>query len=144
MIVRLRQRSSGKRTRTLRRRSKSRSNEIKVRTAHGLNRVDSKHLIDTNRTRLVRKAQPTDSFFNFFTPPQPPSEDPTDENILDEEEFEELEASMQVDFQIGEDFKDKVRSTQSVEGAELMLEKNEDNSACCGVLHRQGITMGRR
>lgn len=64
--------------------------------------------VGTNRTRLVRKSQPADSFFNFFIPPQPPSEDPTDEDILDEEEFEELESRMQIDYQIGEDFKDKV------------------------------------
>ncbi|KAG9311196.1 NAP-domain-containing protein [Chiua virens] len=30
---------------------------------------------NTNRTRLVRKAKPTDSFFNFFSPPIPPTED---------------------------------------------------------------------
>ena len=72
----------------------------------------SQLLADTNRTRLVRKSQPADSFFNFFDPPQPPSEDPTDENILDEEEFEELEGRMQLDFQVGEDFKDKVTNSK--------------------------------
>ena len=32
-------------------------------------------ITDTNRTRLVRKAHPAESFFNFFMPPTPPNED---------------------------------------------------------------------
>jgi len=31
--------------------------------------------LDTNRTRLVRKAHPAESFFHFFAPPTPPNED---------------------------------------------------------------------
>lgn len=66
--------------------------------------ADPVHL-DTNRTRLVRKAKPTESFFNFFTPP-PPIED---ESEIDEDELEEIEEKLEIDYQIGEDLKEKVR-----------------------------------
>lgn len=59
----------------------------------------------TNRTRLVRKARPTESFFNFFTPPSPVDEDAD----MDEDELEEIEQKLETDYQIGEDFKEKVR-----------------------------------
>ncbi|KAF8884110.1 hypothetical protein BD779DRAFT_790558 [Infundibulicybe gibba] len=61
---------------------------------------------NTNRTRLVRKARPTDSFFNFFTPPVPPAEDDTED--LDEEDLDEIEEKLEVDYQIGEDLKEKI------------------------------------
>ncbi|KZT00903.1 NAP-domain-containing protein [Laetiporus sulphureus 93-53] len=60
---------------------------------------------NTNRTRLVRKARPTDSFFNFFNPPQPPDEN---EEEVDEEELDELEEKLEIDYQIGEDIKEKI------------------------------------
>ena len=41
-------------------------------------------LPDTNRTRLVRKARPTESFFNFFSPPVPPNEDAIDNGDIEE------------------------------------------------------------
>lgn len=52
----------------------------------------------------MRKAKPTDSFFNFFAPPTPP----TDDDDIDEEELEELEEKLEMDYQIGEDLKEKV------------------------------------
>ncbi len=64
---------------------------------------------DTNRTRLVRKARPTASFFNFFSPPLPPSDDAIEKGDLDEDELEELEEKLEIDYQLGEDFKEKVR-----------------------------------
>jgi nucleosome assembly protein 1-like 1 len=63
---------------------------------------------DTNRTRLVRKARPTESFFNFFSPPIPPAEDALENGDIEEEELEELEEKLEMDYQIGEDFKEKV------------------------------------
>jgi nucleosome assembly protein 1-like 1 len=60
--------------------------------------------LDTNRTRLVRKAKPVDSFFNFFSPPTRPS----DELEEDSEEDLELEERINVDYTIGEDLKEKV------------------------------------
>jgi nucleosome assembly protein 1-like 1 len=62
----------------------------------------------TNRTRLVRKAKPTESFFNFFSPPQPPSDEAIESGDIDEDELEEIEAKLEVDYQIGEDFKEKI------------------------------------
>ena len=64
--------------------------------------------IATNRTRLVRKAKPTESFFNFFSPPQPPADEAIESGDIDEDELEDIEAKLEVDYQIGEDFKEKV------------------------------------
>ncbi|KLO16280.1 NAP-domain-containing protein [Schizopora paradoxa] len=58
---------------------------------------------NTNRTRLVKKATPTESFFNFFNPPQPPPED-----MEDEDELADLEARLELDYQIGEDIKERI------------------------------------
>ena len=68
-----------------------------------------RRLLDTNRTRLVRKAHPTESFFNFFSPPIAPSEEAIEEGEIGEEELDELEEKLEIDYQIGEDIKDKVR-----------------------------------
>ncbi|KAF6752047.1 nucleosome assembly protein I [Ephemerocybe angulata] len=62
----------------------------------------------TNRTRLVRKAKPADSFFNFFTPPVPPSEESIEAGDFEDEELEEIEDKLEMDYQIGEDLKEKV------------------------------------
>ncbi|KAH8983482.1 NAP-domain-containing protein [Lactarius akahatsu] len=62
----------------------------------------------TNRTRLVRKAHPTESFFNFFSPPVAPSEEAIEEGDIGEEELDELEEKLEIDYQIGEDIKEKI------------------------------------
>jgi len=69
---------------------------------------------DTNRTRLVRKARPTDSFFNFFSPPEPPTDDALENGDIEEDDLEELEEKLEVDYQIGEDLKEKVGSTKLI------------------------------
>jgi Nucleosome assembly protein (NAP) len=66
---------------------------------------------DTNRTRLIRKVRPTESFFNFFTPPVPPPDEDVDNGEIDVEELEEIEEKLEMDYQIGEDLKEKVRAT---------------------------------
>jgi len=63
---------------------------------------------NTNRTRLVRKAKPTESFFNFFSPPVPPPNDALENGDIDEEELEELEEKLEMDYQMGEDLKEKI------------------------------------
>ncbi|KIJ31584.1 hypothetical protein M422DRAFT_266724 [Sphaerobolus stellatus SS14] len=68
----------------------------------------SDSLPDTNRTRLIRKAHPTDSF-NFFSPPIPPSKDTLENGEIDEEELDDLEERLGLDYQIGEDLKERVR-----------------------------------
>lgn len=65
---------------------------------------------DTNRTRLVRKAVPVESFFNFFEPPQPASDEEIENGKYGDDELEELENKLELDYQIGEDFKEKVKS----------------------------------
>ncbi|KAF9028672.1 NAP-domain-containing protein [Hymenopellis radicata] len=62
----------------------------------------------TNRTRVVRKSRPTESFFNFFTPPTPPGEEAIANGDIEEEELEELEEKVEMDYQIGEDLKEKI------------------------------------
>ena len=74
-------------------------------------------LPDTNRTRLIRKARPIASFFNFFSPPEPPSEDAIENGDVDEEELEELEEKLEVDYQLGEDIKEKVCTGNLSRGA---------------------------
>ncbi|KAF9231737.1 nucleosome assembly protein [Melanogaster broomeanus] len=80
---------------------------------------------NTNRTRLVRKAKPTDSFFNFFSPPTPPSED----EDIEEEELEELEEKLEMDYQIGEDLKEKIipRAIDYFTGKALEYDMLEDD-----------------
>ena len=57
----------------------------------------------------MRKAHPTESFFNFFSPPVAPSEEAIEAEEIDEEELDELEGKLEIDYQIGEDIKEKVR-----------------------------------
>lgn len=61
----------------------------------------------------MRKAHPTESFFNFFSPPVAPSEEAIEAEEIDEEELDELEEKLEIDYQIGEDIKEKVRSIWS-------------------------------
>lgn len=82
---------------------------------------------NTNRTRLVRKARPTDSFFNFFSPPVPPA----GEDELDDEDLEDLEEKLETDYQIGEDLKEKIipRAIDYFTGKALeydMLDEEDD------------------
>ncbi|KAI8332921.1 hypothetical protein BC941DRAFT_435781 [Chlamydoabsidia padenii] len=58
----------------------------------------------TNKTRVVKRTVPADSFFNFFSPPTFPNDD----EELDEEEAEGLDAKLEADYEAGEEFKDKI------------------------------------
>jgi nucleosome assembly protein 1-like 1 len=60
--------------------------------------------VDTGQTRMVKKAVPTESFFTFFTPP---SADETKDDD-DEDEDDDLLHKMELDYQIGVDFKERV------------------------------------
>lgn len=57
---------------------------------------------DTKQTRVVKKSVPTDSFFNFFDPPQPAGDED------EEDEPEDNEARIELDYNIGEDIKEKL------------------------------------
>ncbi|EJD50227.1 NAP-domain-containing protein [Auricularia subglabra TFB-10046 SS5] len=84
---------------------------------------------NTNRTRLVRKAHPAESFFNFFAPPTPPDEEAIEAGDVDEEELEELEQRLEMDYQIGEDLKERVipRAIDFFTGKALDYEELEDD-----------------
>ncbi|KAF9141181.1 hypothetical protein BG015_001370, partial [Linnemannia schmuckeri] len=57
----------------------------------------------TNKTRVVKKTVPAETFFSFFTPPVAP-EDEDDEEEMDEDLDEKLEA----DYGLGEELKDSI------------------------------------
>ncbi|GAA5880533.1 hypothetical protein JCM16303_005420 [Sporobolomyces ruberrimus] len=59
---------------------------------------------NTNQTRIVKKAVPTDSFFSFFSPPKPPTADDASDVSIDED----LDEKLELDYQIGEDLKERV------------------------------------
>jgi nucleosome assembly protein 1-like 1 len=82
--------------------------------SHLFQSVTFRH-IDTNCTRLIRKAQPVESFFNFFNPPVPPPEEAIEQGEIDDEELEDLEERLELDYQIGEDLKERVRIIVSLD-----------------------------
>jgi len=55
---------------------------------------------NTKQTRVVKKTVPTESFFNFFAPPKPPADD--------EEALSDIEERLELDYQLGEDIKEKL------------------------------------
>ncbi|KAF7303532.1 NAP-domain-containing protein [Mycena indigotica] len=63
---------------------------------------------NTNRTRLVRKSHPTASFFNFFSPPVMPSDEDIESGDVDPDDLDEIEDRLEVDYQVGEDLKEKI------------------------------------
>lgn len=67
----------------------------------------------TKQTRTIEKLTPSESFFNFFDPPKPPKvdsddADKEDESDDDHEEDDDLEARLELDYQLGEEIKDRL------------------------------------
>ncbi|KAJ5888887.1 hypothetical protein N7495_008928 [Penicillium taxi] len=58
---------------------------------------------NTKQTRVVKISVPTESFFNFFSPPQPPADDDDNESIASD-----IEERLELDYQLGEDIKEKL------------------------------------
>ncbi|KAF9947987.1 hypothetical protein BGZ65_008388 [Modicella reniformis] len=58
----------------------------------------------TNKTRIVKKTVPAETFFSFFTPPVPPEEE-QDEEV---DEDEDLDEKLEHDYTLGEELKDSV------------------------------------
>merc|ERR1711939_1087181 len=79
--------------------------EIKWKTGKDLTvRVETKKQRNknTNQTRTVKKVVPTDSFFSFFKPPMPPSDEDN------EDADDDIDEKLELDYQIGEDIKDRI------------------------------------
>ncbi|KAM3500124.1 hypothetical protein MY10362_006687 [Beauveria mimosiformis] len=79
---------------------------------------------NTKQTRIVKKTVPTESFFNFFSPPKPPS----DEVDEDEDAATEIEERLELDYHLGEDIKEKLipRAVDWFTGEALRYEEIDD------------------
>ena len=77
---------------------------------------------DTKQTRVVKKTIPTPSFFDFFNPATPPSDD-------DEDIDEDIEQKLELDYQLGEDIKEKLipRAIDWFTGEALQFEHGMDD-----------------
>jgi nucleosome assembly protein 1-like 1 len=78
----------------------------------------------TKATRTIEKTLPVDSFFNFFSPPKAPSGD--GEEV--EEVTEDLEERLEIDYQLGEEIKEKLipRAVDWYTGEALQYEDLND------------------
>lgn len=78
-------------------------------------------MLDTKQTRVVKKTVPTESFFNFFAPPAAPAEE-------DEDATSDIEQRLELDYQLGEDIKEKLipRAIDWFTGEALQFEEFED------------------
>ncbi|KAI9809592.1 MAG: hypothetical protein M1825_000024 [Sarcosagium campestre] len=87
-------------------------------------RVESKKQRNKNtkQTRVVKKTVPTESFFNFFSPPKAPAEDDIDDAESD------IEERLELDYQLGEDIKEKLipRAIDWFTGEALQFEELDD------------------
>lgn len=88
-------------------------------------RVESKKQRNKNtkQTRVVKKTVPTESFFNFFSPPKAPTEEDDDDAASD------IEERLELDYQLGEDIKEKLipRAIDWFTGEALQFEELEDD-----------------
>ncbi|EEH23364.1 hypothetical protein PABG_05575 [Paracoccidioides brasiliensis Pb03] len=76
----------------------------------------------TKQTRIVKVKVPTDSFFNFFSPPNPP----TKEN---DDVASDIEERLELDYQLGEDIKEKLipRAVDWFTGEALQFEEFDED-----------------
>ncbi|KAL8791408.1 MAG: hypothetical protein Q9213_000024 [Squamulea squamosa] len=77
---------------------------------------------NTKQTRVVKKTVPTESFFNFFDPPKAPSTD-------EEDAASDVEERLELDYQLGEDIKEKLipRAIDWFTGEALQFEELDDD-----------------
>ncbi|KAI0873593.1 NAP-domain-containing protein [Hypoxylon argillaceum] len=78
---------------------------------------------NTKQTRIVKKTVPTESFFNFFSPPKPPNDDEEDDDAASD-----IEERLELDYQLGEDIKEKLipRAIDWFTGEALAFEEVDD------------------
>ncbi|KAI1391154.1 nucleosome assembly protein [Hypoxylon trugodes] len=76
---------------------------------------------NTKQTRIVKKTVPTESFFNFFSPPKAPTDD-------DDDAASDIEERLELDYQLGEDIKEKLipRAIDWFTGEALAFEELDD------------------
>lgn len=79
--------------------------------------------LDTKQTRIVKKTVPTESFFNFFSPPKAPTDEDDDDAASD------IEERLELDYQLGEDIKEKLipRAIDWFTGEALAYEELEED-----------------
>merc|ERR1712230_318566 len=77
---------------------------------------------NTKQTRVVKKTVPTESFFNFFSPPLAPTEE-------DDDAASDIEERLELDYQLGEDIKEKLipRAIDWFTGEALQFEELDDD-----------------
>lgn len=77
---------------------------------------------NTKQTRIVKKTVPTESFFNFFAPPKAPTED-------DDDAASDIEERLELDYQLGEDIKEKLipRAIDWFTGEALAFEEIDED-----------------
>ena len=70
---------------------------------------------------MVKKTVPTESFFNFFDPPKAPSAD-------DDDVASDVEERLELDYQLGEDIKEKLipRAIDWFTGEALQFEELDE------------------
>ncbi|KAL6879674.1 hypothetical protein HDV57DRAFT_497811 [Trichoderma longibrachiatum] len=80
---------------------------------------------NTKQTRIVKKSVPTESFFNFFSPPKPP----TDDDDGDDDVASDIEERLELDYQLGEDIKEKLipRAVDWFTGEALAYEEFDED-----------------
>ncbi|KAJ9662979.1 histone chaperone [Coniosporium apollinis] len=76
---------------------------------------------NTKQTRVVKKTVPTESFFNFFSPPKTPDDE--------DDATSDIEERLELDYQLGEDIKEKLipRAVDWFTGEALQFEQIEDD-----------------
>ncbi|KAL8831559.1 MAG: hypothetical protein Q9191_000802 [Dirinaria sp. TL-2023a] len=82
---------------------------------------------NTKQTRVVKKTVPKESFFNFFDPPKAPQSE-------DEDVPEDVEERLELDYQLGEDVKEKLipRAIDWFTGEALQFEELDDDDLGVG------------
>ncbi|KAI4215044.1 MAG: hypothetical protein LQ351_002358 [Letrouitia transgressa] len=77
----------------------------------------------TKQTRIVKKTIPTESFFNFFDPPKAP-------NVDDDNAVSDVEERLELDYQLGEDIKEKLipRAIDWFTGEALQYEEMDEDA----------------
>jgi nucleosome assembly protein 1-like 1 len=107
---------------TVRVESKKQRNKSKCNTLF-LSNSTQLTALDTKQTRVVKKTVPTESFFNFFSPPKAPTDEDDDDAASD------IEERLELDYQLGEDIKEKLipRAIDWFTGEALQFEELDDD-----------------